>query len=439
VTTSWGNEQVSVLRTGCEFSTLAQGFEQQYASAIKALPFPPQLLIEPAILSKKDMMGHLIEYLKGLLRIEHEDLQDVVSKFLRDPVSIYKKRLGGEITLLHWRQTVDFFTPNFSPNVKEDEVLQSVRFDGGGGGGGGDIRALAVSPMRRFADRTSQMVLLATGSERTPNGTDLHIYDFDEGLIKSYERHIEGQVQGRVAAARFSSDGDYFFTVILNEEEDSSNDAAPAVSFEITVWTLDTLTAVLTLNGSGFPVLVNGLWLLNDIMDVAVTRRKNDTAHLIAFANTPKSVSVWCIEEHTLVRSTNVDLPKGNCALELFIYLFILLFSCLAGLDGIRSVRFHPTEPSSQLAIGGDHGIQIWDHAKNEFLLNIKYKATAIALSPDGKRIAAVGTVKSKVKIWDLRTGKTVKSLACGFSLGTYTELKEKLFSIYFLCPLRSK
>jgi len=43
----------------------------------------------------------------------------------------------------------------------------------------------------------------------------------------------------------------------------------------------------------------------------------------------------------------------------------------------------------------------------------IKYNK---AFSLDGKKFAGVGPFKSKIKCWEVRTGKVIKKLAAGFS-----------------------
>jgi len=150
-------------------------------------------------------------------------------------------------------------------------------------------------------------------------------------------------------------------------------------------------------------------------------KKKGDVTHYLAHASSPRSVVVWNVKEKTVFKIINIDLK---------------------GADKIHSVKFNSREPS-MLAIASDQGIQVWDYSKAELLVSLKHPSVAVGLCPpppsfffsqefliavflpqftafsaNGKRIAGVGMYRSKVKLYDTRTGKRIKKLAAGFSTG---------------------
>jgi WD40 repeat protein len=72
----------------------------------------------------------------------------------------------------------------------------------------------------------------------------------------------------------------------------------------------------------------------------------------------------------------------------------------------VRSIVFFPGE--TRIATGGDDGtVKIWDTATQECLLTLSGPGgavTKIAISPDGRRVVAVGD--KRIRIWD---GKPMK------------------------------
>jgi WD40 repeat protein len=81
----------------------------------------------------------------------------------------------------------------------------------------------------------------------------------------------------------------------------------------------------------------------------------------------------------------------------------------------VTSVTFHPSG-SLLVTAGEDRAIKIWDVAtgrmERELAPDEDDDVFAVALSPDGKRLASVGNRDLTVKLWDVGTGQPLRTLA---------------------------
>lgn len=89
----------------------------------------------------------------------------------------------------------------------------------------------------------------------------------------------------------------------------------------------------------------------------------------------------------------------------------------------IRDIAVHPL--NTTIAIALDRTIKFWDITTEQIQpspLNYQgkvYTPTAIAISPDGKRLASGHQISGKIKLWDLETGQLIQKLG-GHSWGTW-------------------
>src|SRR5207244_5318413 len=79
----------------------------------------------------------------------------------------------------------------------------------------------------------------------------------------------------------------------------------------------------------------------------------------------------------------------------------------------VTAIAFHPNK--SLVAAGHDDGVtRLWDPARDEPVAELfghDLPVSAVAFSADGKHLASAGEDRT-IKIWELATGKLIRTLA---------------------------
>src|SRR5688572_5691801 len=81
---------------------------------------------------------------------------------------------------------------------------------------------------------------------------------------------------------------------------------------------------------------------------------------------------------------------------------------------GLRGVAFVPGT-TDMVAAGADGTVFVWDAAAGKLKRTIDTKMpwiTAMAMSPDGKRLAVVHQFQSQLTLWDVTTGEKGPAIA---------------------------
>ena len=146
------------------------------------------------------------------------------------------------------------------------------------------------------------------------------------------------------------------------------------------------------------------LWRISRIHDPITLRREGDAIHAIAFSpdgrilasgNANGGVDVWNVATHEKTHSFK------------------------AGAGAVGELAFSPDGALLGTASSGENAVNLWDVASwtlMQRMMRHTSPVTAISFSPDGTKIASGGQ-DSMVILWDVRTGRALRSLPHAQSL----------------------